>query len=149
MYILHTYFILGYVSRWWFKNGIFTLVPLDNLKPSNEKSFALLGADFNSNDWAYVYTVKWLEETIRITYQTISELTFIWKFFIFQFWITFCNMKSMKNLAGQSSSSSKNSWKFDSNCDMFLLWIRHQAPLTRRRRLANQNKQSCQIFKNF
>ena len=50
----------------------------------------------------------------RITYQTISELTFIWKFFIFQFWITFCNMKSMKNLAGQSSSSSKNTWKFDS-----------------------------------
>ena len=30
---------------------------------------------------------------IRITYQTISELTFWWKFFIFQFWITFCNMK--------------------------------------------------------
>ena len=40
--------------------------------------------------------------------------------------------------------------KFLKNCDMFLLWIRLQAPLMRRRRLANQNKQiCCQFFKNF
>ena len=66
-------------------------------------------------------------------------------------------MKSLKNNAGQSSSSSKILEKLTGNltANLFLFVMnRLQAPVTRRQRLPNQNKQiccqfCCQFFKNF
>ena len=91
--------ILHVIIRWnnqlWFREYACTY----------KKFLEVLNQSWDNNS-EIIFTKKIDGCVIGLTYQSISKLTFFMK--VFHFWITFCNMKSMKNLAGQSSSSSSS-----------------------------------------
>ena len=84
----------------------------------------------------------------RITYQTISEVTFFMKVLHFSILNNIYIIHFIDKVCWTSQILGEKSWK---KCDMFLLWVLLQMTKTRRRRPVHQNKQQNVIFffKNF
>ena len=94
-------------------------------------------------------TTKWIIRRVvlcYLTWKSKKKPLFQQKFFLVQFWITFCLTNFTKDVAEKCNPTKPLSFFLVTICWRFLL----QALTTRRRRPANQNKQnSCHIFKKF